>query len=586
VSVVIPTYNRAGYLGSSIDSVLNQDFDHSLFEVIVIDDGSTDNTQDVIKKYGDKVRYYEIPHSGKPAVVRNYGIKKAKGEIIAFQDSDDTWAKDKLKNQYKVFESDSVVLSYGQAGTIDEKGKKINDLIVDKNSLSKGENFTSLLKSNVVSTLTVMVRKSVIEEVGFFNEDDSCRAVEDYELWLKILSKYPKGIKCLNKTLAHYRKHDSNISNVGGIKALNGILAVYKELWGCKLSSEQRNDLQEHIREINENHIRLSKQDKITTKPMISVVMGVYNGEDYVSDAIESILSQTYKNFEFIIINDGSTDETTKIVGDYARLDSRIKVISQPNRGLAESLNIGIDFAKGDYIARQDADDISLPSRLEKEIQVIASDNTISLVGSFFTYFNENSLKLSTTIVQPFRPIDLRRSVTLNNPFGHGTVLMKKSIFEKHKAYTGKLGPIEDYELWSRIASSEKFGMVPEVLYLYRLNSQGLSSLGNKEQNKQLGILKNSRWEENYIYKDYASIVADGFYYRSLNSPYVEKIYSTYLSQTYEIAVECLNRGWLKWGVINALALIRLDKSSFNKIRRKIVVSFFRKIKAKIKVKS
>src|SRR5687768_17471 len=103
LSVVIPTYNRADFIVDAINSVLAQDFGGYSPEVIVVDDGSTDNTEEIIKKFKDKIRYIKIPHSGLPAVARNVGLKKASGEIIAFQDSDDLWDKDKLVNQLKVF---------------------------------------------------------------------------------------------------------------------------------------------------------------------------------------------------------------------------------------------------------------------------------------------------------------------------------------------------------------------------------------------------------------------------------------------------------------------------------------------------
>ncbi|MBI5094602.1 MAG: glycosyltransferase family 2 protein [Candidatus Hydrogenedentes bacterium] len=106
--------------------------------------------------------------------------------------------------------------------------------------------------------------------------------------------------------------------------------------------------------------------------PAVSVVMSVYNGERYLAEAIESILGQTYRDFEFIIIDDGSTDESLKIVEGYASRDNRIRLVSRPNRGLAAALNDGIEIARAPIIARMDADDVSLPKRFEKQMLYMA----------------------------------------------------------------------------------------------------------------------------------------------------------------------------------------------------------------------
>ena len=121
--------------------------------------------------------------------------------------------------------------------------------------------------------------------------------------------------------------------------------------------------------------------------PKVSVVMSVYNSEPFIRDAINSILGQTFQDFEFIIINDGSTDGSLQIIQSYG--DSRIRITSQENLGLTKSLNKGIGIARGEYIARQDADDISEPSRLEKQVAVLEQNSRAVLVSSNIRYFSE-----------------------------------------------------------------------------------------------------------------------------------------------------------------------------------------------------
>ena len=121
--------------------------------------------------------------------------------------------------------------------------------------------------------------------------------------------------------------------------------------------------------------------------PKVSVVMSVCNSEPFIRDAIKSILGQTFQDFEFIIINDGSTDGSLQIIQSYG--DSRIRITSQENLGLTKSLNKGIGIARGEYIARQDADDISEPSRLEKQVAVLEQNRRAVLVSSNIRYFSE-----------------------------------------------------------------------------------------------------------------------------------------------------------------------------------------------------
>ena len=121
--------------------------------------------------------------------------------------------------------------------------------------------------------------------------------------------------------------------------------------------------------------------------PKVSVVMSVYNSEPFIRDAIKSILGQSFQDFEFIIINDGSTDGSLQIIQSYG--DSRIRITSQENLGLTKSLNKGIGIARGEYIARQDADDISEPSRLEKQVAVLEQNSRAVLVSSNIRYFSE-----------------------------------------------------------------------------------------------------------------------------------------------------------------------------------------------------
>jgi len=210
--------------------------------------------------------------------------------------------------------------------------------------------------------------------------------------------------------------------------------------------------------------------------PFISVVMPVYNGEKYLDEAIQSILTQTYEDFEFIIINDGSTDSSLEIIEKYKNQDERIILISRENRGLIASLNEGIEKARGQYIARMDADDISLPTRFEKQLKQMIVQNA-DFCGCNFIVIDEDGNSLLSRVMSTSKNLN-RVILARSTPFAHGSVLMKKSFLNKNNLMYGdtKYDKAEDYALW--IQSIEKNAVIINVddfLFKYRDIGESLS---------------------------------------------------------------------------------------------------------------
>lgn len=201
--------------------------------------------------------------------------------------------------------------------------------------------------------------------------------------------------------------------------------------------------------------------------PKVTVVMPVYNGAAYVAPAIESILAQTFANFEFIIINDGSTDDSSNVIRRFK--DPRIRFIEQDNKGLAATLNRGIAMARGEYIARQDQDDISLPLRFEKQLTFFSANPHCALVGTRSEIW-EGEDKTNRVHNHPAADYVLKYELLFNNPFVHSSVMLRKSALDSVGVYTTDISrqPPEDYELWSRLARRFELANIPEVLHIYR----------------------------------------------------------------------------------------------------------------------
>ena len=236
-------------------------------------------------------------------------------------------------------------------------------------------------------------------------------------------------------------------------------------------------------------------------KTLVSVVMSVYNAEKYLNEAIESILKQTFEDFEFIIINDGSTDSSLKIIKSYK--DDRIVVIDQENKGLARALNNGIKQSKSDYILRMDADDISLPERIKKQYSFLKKNPDYIAVGSnaiiidaMGNYVHTSHQCTSDTKAKEKLPV---------TPFMHSSVMFKKKPFIMAGEYCEDMIKAQDTVLFNRMAKYGKFLNIDDVLIKYRIvpTANSIRSLKNRKKFKKIieeAIETNKVSKENSIF--------------------------------------------------------------------------------------
>lgn len=226
-------------------------------------------------------------------------------------------------------------------------------------------------------------------------------------------------------------------------------------------------------------------------KPRVSVVMPAYNAANYLKEAVDSVLAQTFKDFELIIINDGSTDETGKILNSYK--DKRIKIITQKNKGLVATLNKGIGLAKAELIARHDADDRSLPDRFERQVTLFDDDPKLVLAGSSMGVMNMSSVYQHDHLLL-LDDAELKQELLVRSPFAHGSVMFKKTAFLQAEKYQKSEWPAEDYGLWLRMAPFGAFANIDKPLYVYRENEQGISVSNSSAQAKQTRTIRNLAW--------------------------------------------------------------------------------------------
>lgn len=216
------------------------------------------------------------------------------------------------------------------------------------------------------------------------------------------------------------------------------------------------------------------KEEVEISPPLISVVLPVYNCEKYIAEAVESILCQTCRDFEFIIVDDGSTDGTFQILQGYQEKDTRILLISRENRGLVATLNECIDLAQGKYIARMDADDISHPERFEKQVQHMEAIGA-HICGCHWFVINEVGKFIEAKLV-PLCRNGFVVFLSYTVPFAHGSVLMRTDFIRMHSLKYGEARFAEDYDLWIRFfENGAVFANVNEFLFKYRELDDSLS---------------------------------------------------------------------------------------------------------------
>lgn len=231
--------------------------------------------------------------------------------------------------------------------------------------------------------------------------------------------------------------------------------------------------------------------------PLVSVIMAVFNQENYVKHAIESILSQTYDNFEFLIVDDGSTDGTTAICDKYAHKVSRIRIFhNKSNLGLTRSLNIGLRSARGKYIARMDADDVSLAERLETQVTYLESHPEIGLAGSYYSEIDSNGNIIKETVEFPVAPIIINWHLCFENPIPHPPIMVRKELLDKLGGYNENYSFSQDYELFTRLSIHTKMTNIPEVLFHWRVHENSVSRSKKNEQRETAYLISRKHLSE------------------------------------------------------------------------------------------
>jgi glycosyltransferase involved in cell wall biosynthesis len=219
--------------------------------------------------------------------------------------------------------------------------------------------------------------------------------------------------------------------------------------------------------------------DGSCSQPCATVLMPIYNGAQFLAAAIDSVLAQTYRGFEFLIVDDGSTDGSSDIVADYARRDTRIRSIRKANSGIADTLNVGLETARGEWVVRMDADDIMVPERIERQLAFATAHPRLAFAGSYLEYIDAHGQLLGTFGRGPTTETELANLLATGGDFSftHPTVILRREAALAVGGYRTAMQPVEDIDLFARLLATGAVGLVqPEILLRYRIHKSSVSS--------------------------------------------------------------------------------------------------------------
>ncbi len=408
VSIIMPVYNGEHYVSLAIDSALRQTYKN--IEIIVVNDGSTDNTEKVCKSFGDKIKYISKENGGVSTAL-NLGIKNMTGEYFSWLSHDDLYYPEKIEveinylKKHKLIGTNSIL--YSNFSLFDEYGKLLSNIVFDSNVLNKDSAF-SLLKGGI-DGLTLLIPKKAFEEVGLF--DENLRCIQDYQLWFDM---YKKGYKFIHipNILAATRIHSKSVTNTSPKVVTEG-----NSFWIDAIkyfSDSQKIDLygsvynyyfdlynffnygpyDKTIEYCKEKFEEIEKQnsEKLNSNK-VSIIIPFHNNIPSVIKSVNSALNQTYKNIEIIIVNNASTDDMSSLKDIINNNENTVKYISLDKKGsISTAWNEGIKNSTGDYIAFLEQNNIFDCKKIENQLtKMVSSGDVISHTSYYNNYDHKPS---------------------------------------------------------------------------------------------------------------------------------------------------------------------------------------------------
>lgn len=470
ISIIIPVFNGSNYMRAAIDSALAQTWSHT--EVIVVNDGSRDNgkTDNIARSYGNRIRYIEKPNGGVASAL-NAGIAAMRGEVFCWLSHDDRHLPHKLERQMAEWDRlghpHKILIS--DYRLIDEHGKTITNVALNHDLLAAKPQYALFRGS--IHGCSVFVPKNLLDAVGVF--DEGRPTTQDYHLWHRMI-RAGFSFKHLPEVLIESRWHDEQ-----GSKKIDHVTEA-TEFW---LNAVEQTPVKEREKLEGTNYRFLSQMseflganklpaaaaqllsdaDRSLSETLVSVIIPVFNRFHLLAGAIHSVIAQSHKNLEIIIVDDGSTDDPSALHAIVADSPVPCRLIRQSNAGPAAARNTGWRAATGKYIAFLDADDLFLPRKIEAQLRFMEENNLSFTHTSYLRHWDRS------TSADPIRS-GVRNSfpeIIGGCSIATPTVMLRTDLRERFQFPEDiKIG--EDNILWLRIAAADGVSGIDTILTIVR----------------------------------------------------------------------------------------------------------------------
>lgn len=539
VSVIIPTYNGDRYLSQAIDSVLSQTY--SNYEIIIVDDGSTDNTPNIIQHFVEihnnpSVIHYITQSNQGVAAARNRGIQEARGEFIALLDQDDVFLPEKLGHQVACFDANpNVAIVNSGWRLIDQNNYHISDIEPWHNLPDL--TLETWIKRTPILPSSLMFRRESWQQVGGFNSQFN--GVDDVDFIWRLASQEYAAI-WLPEITVNYRQHEQTVSHQKARERANLMLALHDYFFSQPNLSDEILQLEKPARyetltwmawhlyhthhpqamaeflqksllytpytvaitisdwinrfmgycqgygyELDlENFYNLPEWQQLITqilpqnKPRVSVIIPAYNCDKYIEQCVKSVLEQTYTNYEVIVIDDGSQDQTQQILKPFFPV---IKYIYQDNQGAAKARNHGCEIAQGEFLAFLDGDDFFLPQKLAEQIAAFDADPSIDLLQSGWCVVNQKGIGVSVIMPWLNAPELNLETWILHKCVRPSAMILRREWWEKVGGFDHHYPPTEDLDFVLRLSLMGcNTVWLKEIHACYRQHDNNLMSGGLK----------------------------------------------------------------------------------------------------------
>ncbi len=485
VSIVIPVYNRAAILSRTLASLTHQTYPRDLIEVIVADDGSTDNPERVVEKYSTllDIRHVRQEDKGfRAAAVRNLGIRAARSGHLIFLDCDMMPLPDLVEAYMKYFHVTDKAVLFGLRRYVCANAYTDDEIVADVNIIRNLPDIEPAVKGSTWQSedgryfdyrVPVLVRTNKLKEELF-----PCRVFLSGNMALPRIASESAGY--FDEDFQAWGGEDNEfgyrLCNEGYyVIPVSGALALHQEPSDVKSDfqvdrSEGRKETQPMLEQkypIPE--VRKYKAGMIYEVPKVSIYIPAYNVEEYIQEAVDSVLSQTYTDVEVVICNDGSTDGTLSVIEKSFANDPRVRWISQSNQGIAAATNAAISACKGMYIGQLDGDDVLHPQAVEAFVSHLDSKNDGAVYG-FHALTDRNG-----KVMRVIHSVPFSREELLVKMICTSFRMFRKRDWSRIAGCDLSLENAVDYDLMQKLSEVCSISYIPQLTYYYRIHGENTS---------------------------------------------------------------------------------------------------------------